>query len=157
MVRHVIGHVDPSGVQHAAFGVPTEEEKQHHYLWRIKKELPRGGYLGVFDRSHYEDVLVVRVHDLVPEDVWSKRYDEINQFEKELVDAGTHYRESRDVRLARRAEEATRRTSRPPGQVLEVQPRRRDRTRFVACISTGVSGNARQDVDRARAVVRRAV
>lgn len=89
MVRHVIGHVDPSGVQHAAFGVPTEEEKQHHYLWRIKKELPRGGYLGVFDRSHYEDVLVVRVHDLVPEDVWSKRYDEINQFEKELVDAGT--------------------------------------------------------------------
>lgn len=89
MVRHVVGHVDPAGVQHTSFGVPTEEEKQHHYLWRIEKALPRGGYLGVFDRSHYEDVLVVRVHDLVPEDVWSARYDEINQFEKELVEAGT--------------------------------------------------------------------
>ncbi|KJF23197.1 polyphosphate:nucleotide phosphotransferase, PPK2 family [Rhodococcus sp. AD45] len=89
MVRHVVGHVDPQGVDHASFGVPTDEEKQHHYLWRIKKQLPRGGYLGVFDRSHYEDVLVVRVHDLVPPDVWGARYDEINQFEKELVDAGT--------------------------------------------------------------------
>ncbi|MGC0365523.1 PPK2 family polyphosphate:nucleotide phosphotransferase [Rhodococcus sp. 27YEA15] len=89
MVRHVIGHVDPSGVKHAAFGVPTEEEKKHHYLWRIEKELPRGGYLGVFDRSHYEDVLVVRVHDLVPPDVWGARYDEINDFEEKLVAGGT--------------------------------------------------------------------
>jgi PPK2 family polyphosphate:nucleotide phosphotransferase len=89
MVRHVIGHVDPQGVDHASFGVPTPEEKRHHFLWRIDNALPRGGQLGVFDRSHYEDVLVVRVHDLVPAEIWSGRYDEINQFEKELVASGT--------------------------------------------------------------------
>ncbi|MFD9666003.1 polyphosphate kinase 2 family protein [Rhodococcus sp. NPDC059968] len=89
MVRHVIGHVDPQGVDHASFGVPTPEEKRHHFLWRINKALPRGGQLGVFDRSHYEDVLVVRVHDLVPQEIWSGRYDEVNQFEKELVAGGT--------------------------------------------------------------------
>ncbi|MEU1207644.1 polyphosphate kinase 2 family protein [Nocardia sp. NPDC005825] len=89
IVRHVIGSVDPQGVDHAAFGVPTAEERKHHYLWRIRKQLPRGGQLGVFDRSHYEDVLVVRVHELVPPEVWGKRYDEINKFERKLVDDGT--------------------------------------------------------------------
>lgn len=89
MVRHVIGHVNPQGVDHTSFGVPTPEEKRHHYLWRITKALPRAGQLGVFDRSHYEDVLIVRVHNLVPKKVWSKRYYEINQFEKELVETGT--------------------------------------------------------------------
>ncbi len=89
IVRHVIGSVDPQGVDHAAFGVPTAEERRHHYLWRIRKKLPRGGQIGVFDRSHYEDVLVVRVHDLVPPDVWGKRYDEINTFERKLALAGT--------------------------------------------------------------------
>ncbi|MBU3060751.1 polyphosphate kinase 2 family protein [Nocardia sp. NEAU-G5] len=89
IVRHVIGSVDPQGVDHAAFGVPSAEERKHHYLWRIRRQLPRGGQLGVFDRSHYEDVLVVRVHDLVPPDVWAKRYDEINRFERELAEAGT--------------------------------------------------------------------
>ncbi|MTE16602.1 polyphosphate kinase 2 family protein [Nocardia aurantiaca] len=89
IVRHVIGSVDPQGVDHAAFGVPTAEEKKHHYLWRIRKKLPRAGQLGVFDRSHYEDVLVVRVHELVPPEVWGKRYDEINKFERKLVDEGT--------------------------------------------------------------------
>ncbi|MDG3009322.1 polyphosphate kinase 2 family protein [Rhodococcus sp. D2-41] len=89
IVRHVIGHVDPQGVDHAAFGSPTEEELRHHYLWRIEKALPRGGQLGVFDRSHYEDVLVVRVHELVPADVWGARYQEIVDFEDRLVDTGT--------------------------------------------------------------------
>lgn len=89
IVRHVIGSVDPQGVDHAAFGVPTEEEKRHHFLWRIRKALPRGGQLGVFDRSHYEDVLVARVHGLVPEEVWQQRYPAINDFEQELVAAGT--------------------------------------------------------------------
>ncbi|MEV6072723.1 polyphosphate kinase 2 family protein [Nocardia sp. NPDC052001] len=89
IVRHVIGSVDPQGVDHAAFGVPTAEERKHHYLWRIRRQLPRGGQIGVFDRSHYEDVLVVRVHDLVPPEVWGKRYDEINKFERKLVDDGT--------------------------------------------------------------------
>ncbi|MEU8896705.1 polyphosphate kinase 2 family protein [Nocardia sp. NPDC048505] len=89
IVRHVIGSVDPQGVDHHAFGVPTPEEQQHHYLWRIRNALPRAGQLGVFDRSHYEDVLVVRVHNLVPPAEWEPRYDEINAFEQELVDQGT--------------------------------------------------------------------
>ena len=89
MVRHVIGMVDPQGVDLASFGVPTKEEREHHYLWRIRNALPRGGRIGVFDRSHYEDVLVVAVHELVPRQVWESRFDEINAFEKELVDAGT--------------------------------------------------------------------
>ena len=89
VVKHVVGQVDPQGIEHASFGVPTEEERKHHYLWRIRNALPSGGQLGVFDRSHYEDVLVVRVHDLVPPEVWGTRYDEINAFEKELTEAGT--------------------------------------------------------------------
>lgn len=89
VVRHVIGMVDPQGVQLRAFGVPTEEERAQHYLWRIRRALPAPGRIGVFDRSHYEDVLVVRVHDLVPPDVWGARYDEINEFEQEVTAAGT--------------------------------------------------------------------
>ncbi len=89
IVRHVLGMVDPQGVQHRSFGVPTEEERSHHYLWRIEKALPSAGHIGVFDRSHYEDVLVVRVHDLVPADVWGTRYDEINAWEQRRVDEGT--------------------------------------------------------------------
>ena len=89
IVKHVIGAVDPQGIDHSTFGVPTEEERKHHFLWRIRKALPRGGQIGVFDRSHYEDVLVVRVHDLVPREVWEKRYDEIERFERKIVDSGT--------------------------------------------------------------------
>jgi len=89
IVKHVVGAGNPMGIRYASFGVPTEEERAHHYLWRIRKALPPAGHIGVFDRSHYEDVLVVRVHELVPRDVWEARYDEINAFEKELVDSGT--------------------------------------------------------------------
>ena len=89
IVTHVVGAGNPMGIHYTGFGVPTEEERAHHYLWRIRKALPAGGHIGVFDRSHYEDVLVVRVHELVPRDVWEPRYDEINAFEKELVDSGT--------------------------------------------------------------------
>ncbi len=89
IVRHVVGLVDPQGVAHRSFGIPTPEETRHHYLWRIRRSLPRPGYIGVFDRSHYEDVLVARVDELVPPGVWEKRYDEINRFEERLVEAGT--------------------------------------------------------------------
>ena len=89
IVKHVVGAGDPMGIRYTGFGVPTEEERAHHYLWRIRKALPAAGDIGVFDRSHYEDVLIVRVHELVPRDVWEPRYDEINAFEKELVDSGT--------------------------------------------------------------------
>lgn len=89
IVKHVVGQVDPQGIDHATFGAPTKEELAHHYLWRVRNALPKGGQLGVFDRSHYEDVLIVRVHDLVPPEVWSGRYDEINAFEKEITESGT--------------------------------------------------------------------
>jgi PPK2 family polyphosphate:nucleotide phosphotransferase len=88
IVKHVVGAANPQGVRYTSFGKPTEEELAHHYLWRIRKALPPAGHIGVFDRSHYEDVLIVRVHDLVPPEVWGARYDEINAFEHELVDGG---------------------------------------------------------------------
>jgi PPK2 family polyphosphate:nucleotide phosphotransferase len=88
IVKHVVGAGNPQGLRYTAFDVPTDEERQHHYLWRIQKAVPPFGYVGVFDRSHYEDVLIVRVHNIVPEEVWSTRYDEINAFESELVDEG---------------------------------------------------------------------
>ena len=89
VARHVMSLVDPQGVALSAFGPPTEEELAHHYLWRIKKQLPPPGKIGVFDRSHYEDVLVARVERLVPKKEWEPRFDEINDFEKRLVDSGT--------------------------------------------------------------------
>lgn len=88
IVKHVVGAGNPQGLRYTAFGVPTDEERKHHYLWRIQKALPAFGNIGVFDRSHYEDVLIVRVHNLVPPEVWVPRYDEINTFERELVDEG---------------------------------------------------------------------
>ena len=88
IVEHVVGAGSPMGIRYTSFGKPTDEERAHHYLWRINKALPPAGHIGVFDRSHYEDVLVVRVHNLVPPQVWEPRYAEINTFESELVDAG---------------------------------------------------------------------
>ncbi|GAW51509.1 MULTISPECIES: PPK2 family polyphosphate kinase [unclassified Nocardioides] len=89
VARHVMSKVDPQGVALRSFGPPTEAERKHHFLWRIKKELPSPGLIGVFDRSHYEDVLVARVDGLVTPDEWEGRYDEINAFEEGLVEAGT--------------------------------------------------------------------
>ena len=89
IVRHVLGLVDPQGVQLRSFGVPTEKERSQPFLQRIREGLPAGGRIGVFDRSHYEDVLVVRVNELVPRPVWEARYDQINTFEREVSEAGT--------------------------------------------------------------------
>jgi PPK2 family polyphosphate:nucleotide phosphotransferase len=88
IMRHVVGAVDPQGIKHRAFKAPTAEERAHDFLWRIRLALPAAGFLGVFDRSHYEDVLIVRVHDLVPRAVWSRRYPTINRFEEKLVADG---------------------------------------------------------------------
>jgi PPK2 family polyphosphate:nucleotide phosphotransferase len=88
IVKHVVGAGNPQGIRYTSFGVPTDEERKHHYLWRIRRALPPSGHIGVFDRSHYEDVLIVRVHNLVDPDVWGARYDEINKFERKLVDGG---------------------------------------------------------------------
>jgi PPK2 family polyphosphate:nucleotide phosphotransferase len=87
-INHVMGLFNPQGLAIRSFGVPTPQERRHQFLWRIRRALPEPGYLGVFNRSQYEDVLVARVHNLVPEDTWRKRYDQINAFEQELVDDG---------------------------------------------------------------------
>lgn len=89
IVRHVVGMVDPQGVMHRGFGVPTAEEKEHGYLWRVRNALPRPGYLGVFDRSHHEQVLVVRVERLEPVRTWRKHFRELNEFEEEVAASGT--------------------------------------------------------------------
>jgi PPK2 family polyphosphate:nucleotide phosphotransferase len=109
-VKHVVGHVNPAGVHVASFGKPTEEELAHDFLWRVERQVPEAGTLGVFNRSHYEDVLVVRVHDLVPRAVWSRRYARINAWEKRLAAQGVtmlkvflhvSYEEQRERLLAR--------------------------------------------------------
>jgi PPK2 family polyphosphate:nucleotide phosphotransferase len=88
-IRHVFDGVNPQGVKVAAIKAPTPEELSHDYLWRIHKHTPGRGEIVIFNRSHYEDVLVVRVHELVPKEVWSKRYHHINDFERMLADEGT--------------------------------------------------------------------
>ncbi|MFG1417260.1 polyphosphate kinase 2 family protein [Xanthobacter sp. V0B-10] len=85
---HVMAAMNPQGTYVQGFKQPTEEERLHDFLWRVHPHTPGLGQVGVFNRSHYEDVLVVRVHDLVPQEVWSKRYDLINVFEKMLTDSG---------------------------------------------------------------------
>jgi PPK2 family polyphosphate:nucleotide phosphotransferase len=89
-INHVLGAMNPMGCRVAAFKEPTPEELSHDFLWRIHRQAPARGEVVVFNRSHYEDVLVVRVHELAPKSVWSERYDRINDFEKNLVENDTH-------------------------------------------------------------------
>ncbi len=88
VIKHVIGAVNPQGSQIASFKKPTAAELSHSFLWRIRKEVPRPGLIGIFDRSHYEDVLIARVQRLVPVSTWEKRYGEINRFEHGLAEDG---------------------------------------------------------------------
>ena len=88
-IRHVFSGVNPQGVKVHGFGVPTEEERAHDYLWRVHHHTPADGTIAIFNRSHYEDVLVVRVKDLVEREVWSRRYRHIREFERLLTDEGT--------------------------------------------------------------------
>ncbi|WP_153398653.1 polyphosphate kinase 2 family protein [Ornithinicoccus halotolerans] len=127
IMRHVIGSVDPQGVDLTAFKAPTEEERRHPFLWRIRKALPEAGRIGVFDRSHYEDVLIVRVHDLVPRRQWARRYATINRFEAQLAEQGTTLikvmlhlskKEQRE-RLAKRLERPDKHWKYNPGDVDE--------------------------------------
>lgn len=127
IVKHVVGSVNPMGVRYTAFGKPTEEELSHHFLWRIRRALPPAGHIGVFDRSHYEDVLVVRVHNLAAPEVWSGRYDEINAFERELVDGGMTLvkvamfisLDEQKKQLAERLEDPTKHWKYNPGDIDE--------------------------------------
>ncbi|TVP56423.1 MAG: polyphosphate kinase 2 family protein [Gemmatimonadales bacterium] len=89
VIRHVFRSVNPQGVKVASFKVPSSRERAHDYLWRVHRETPATGEIRIFNRSHYEDVLVVRVHNLVPASVWERRYDHIRDFERMLADEGT--------------------------------------------------------------------
>ncbi|WP_323959034.1 polyphosphate kinase 2 family protein [Arthrobacter sp. JZ12] len=127
IVRHVVGAVDPQGVQHHAFKSPTEVEKQHHFLWRVKKELPGPGMIGVFDRSHYEDVLIHRVRKLAAPQLLDERYGEIREFEAELVHSGTRLikvmlhlsKDEQKKRLAKRLERKDKHWKYNPGDLEE--------------------------------------
>ncbi|HYG76425.1 MAG TPA: polyphosphate kinase 2 family protein [Planctomycetota bacterium] len=88
-IKHVFSGLNPVGCQVTSFKKPTHEEMDHDFLWRINRALPPRGTIGIFNRSHYEDVLIVRVHDLVPKAIWSRRYEHINTFEKLLTDENT--------------------------------------------------------------------
>lgn len=89
VLRHTVGLVDPQGVRITSFKAPTDHELAHDFLWRIERALPGPGYVGVFDRSHYEDVLIARIHELAPAEEIERRYDAINLFEKRIVEEGT--------------------------------------------------------------------
>jgi PPK2 family polyphosphate:nucleotide phosphotransferase len=127
VVSHVVGLLGPEGVTTTAFKQPTPEEQAHHFLWRIRKRLPAPGLIGVFDRSHYEDVLVVRVHNLVPKAVWSRRYSTINRFEAGVVTAGTTVvkvmlhisRQEQRTRLAERLDNPAKYWKYNPGDIDE--------------------------------------
>ncbi len=90
VIRHVIASMNPQGCRVTSFKEPSKEELAHDFLWRIEQQTPRRGEVMIFNRSHYEDVLIVRVHNLVPKNIWSKRFKQINDFEQVLVANGTH-------------------------------------------------------------------
>ena len=114
-IRHVAGPLDSQGCTVASFKVPTEEELSHDFLWRVHARTPPAGHIQIFNRSHYEDVLVARVHKLVPKQVWRSRYERINAFERLLADASTiilkfylHIsKDEQEQRLLKREEDST--------------------------------------------------
>jgi PPK2 family polyphosphate:nucleotide phosphotransferase len=90
VIRHVLGTMNPQGCRVTSFRPPNSLERDHDFLWRAHRDTPAKSEVGIFNRSHYEDVLVVRIHDLVPKPVWSKYYGQINDFERSLSENGTH-------------------------------------------------------------------
>lgn len=127
IVRHVVGAVDPQGVHVHAFKAPTDEEKAHDFLWRVRRALPGPGLLGVFDRSHYEDVLIHRVRGFSSPEVIEERYGQIVAFEEELAAAGTRVvkvmlhisRDEQRERLRARLDDPTKHWKYNPGDVDE--------------------------------------
>ncbi|MFK4085598.1 polyphosphate kinase 2 family protein [Kribbella sp. NPDC020789] len=127
VIRHGAGLMDPQGLKITSFKAPTPAEKRRGFLWRIRQAVPGHGMIGIFDRSHYEDVLIARVRSLVPPTVWNRRYDEINEFEAELADSGVtvlkcylHISpEEQKARLQERLDNPTKHWKYNPGDVDE--------------------------------------
>jgi PPK2 family polyphosphate:nucleotide phosphotransferase len=123
IVRHVMSNADPAGIKATSFKAPTEEERAHDFLWRIRKALPAPGQIGVFDRSHYEDVLITKVRKLVPATEVTKRYAIINAFEREVIESGTQIvkvflyisKDEQRARLMERLERPDKRYKYTPG------------------------------------------
>jgi PPK2 family polyphosphate:nucleotide phosphotransferase len=126
-IRHVMSGLNPQGVSVTAFKVPEGSEKRHDYLWRVHQAVPEWGQIGIFNRSHYEDVLVVRVHNLVPKAIWSKRYRQINDFERMLSENGVTIlkfllyisKEQQAERFRQRLEDKTRNWKFSPADLKE--------------------------------------
>jgi PPK2 family polyphosphate:nucleotide phosphotransferase len=127
VIRHGAGLMDPQGLKITSFKAPTPAEKRRGFLWRIKQALPEEGMIGIFDRSHYEDVLIARVRNLVTPTVWDRRYDQINDFEAELVAHGVTIvkcylhisQEEQKARLEARLDDPTKHWKYNPGDVDE--------------------------------------
>ena len=153
-IAKVMDAFNPQGCPVTSFKVPSAEELAHDYLWRVHQRTPAKGEIGIFNRSHYEDVLVVRVHGLVPKRVWSKRYDQINDFERMLAESGTTIVKFFLDDRPRRAAPALPGALRRPDQALEVQARRPRGAQALGRLPGRVRRCADQDLDAVGAVVR---
>ena len=155
-IRHVMQGFNPQSCRVTAFKQPGVEELAHDFLWRISRAVPRKGFIGIFNRSHYEDVLVVRVHNLVPKEEWESRYERINQFEKMLSDGGTTIvkvflhisRQEQRRRLQARLDD--------PEEAVEVQPGGPPGAALLGRLSAGVRGGPDPLQHPARPLVHRA-
>ena len=155
VVRHTLGLVDPQGVHVKSFKAPTAAERRHDFLWRVEREVPRAGLIGVFDRSHYEDVLIARVRELVPRSQVTDRYAAINDFERRLVDNGTTVlkcmlhisADEQRTRLLARLDD--------PSKLWKFNPGRHRRAPPVAGLPGRLRARPGEHPHRARAVARR--
>jgi polyphosphate kinase 2 (PPK2 family) len=151
-IKHVFQMVNPLGVKVANFKRPNDVELEHDYLWRVHHNTPGNGDLTIFNRSHYEDVLVVRVHGLVPESTWKKRYEHIRNFEQMLADEGTVIRKF-FLHISKDKQRDVCRSGSHPREELEVRARRPRGAQVLGRLH-GLRGGAVPHVDEGRALVR---
>ena len=137
-IRHVMRGFNPQSCQITSFKQPSAEELAHDFLWRIGRAVPRRGFVGIFNRSHYEDVLVVRVHDLAPRSEWQTRYDRINAFERLLVEGGTTICQDLPAHQQEGAEKAAAIAAGRSAQAMEVLPARTSRNGLLEPVPAGL-------------------
>ncbi len=152
-IRHVMGMLNPQGCRVSSFKAPNEVEASHDFLWRIHHNVPKRGEIGIFNRSHYEDVLIVRVHDLVEKEVWSKRYDQINDFEKTLTESGVPSIEILSAYQSGRAVEAVSGSGGSAGETLETVAGRFSGASILEGLHESIRGGAGKMFDKTRTVV----
>ena len=166
-IKHVMGGVNPQGVEVHSFKAPSTEELDHDFLWRTSRALPRRGHIGIFNRSYYEETLVVRVHqnilarqqlprELVTKNIWRERFEDINGFERYLSQAGRCGSEDLPPHLEGGAARALPEAAREAGEELEVLARRRRRARALHGIHERLRGHDSTHRHRVGAVARRA-